>query len=170
MDIKSFFSNKEAREEFGSKFIKLSRKSVKKIEKQIRKIELEDKSEEIVTERVTMREFERELSRLNFQGRSINKATLEGIDIEKLNYWGVIRFIYEFIGDYNEIKKNCTINTKEGKHNTKGYVYIPSLDISVQGVTSERSMKEIFSQVLGNNFTFSMEILGYPERIIFYNL
>ena len=145
------------------------------MEKEVRKISIVEAGEkdirrDIVTDRVSMREFERDLSRMKFKNRTINKATLEGIEIQKLNYWGIIRFIYEFIGDNEEIRKNCTINTKEGRHNTKGYVYINGLDISVQGVSSERSMKEIFSQVLGNNFSFNIEIMGHNDRIIFYNL
>jgi hypothetical protein len=192
MNIKEFFDSDRGKEEYHSSFIKLSKKSVKKIEKQVRKIKLNEEREtdklesirsvedkiddieipeiEITSERISMREFERDLSRMKFKGKTINKAILEGIEIEKLNYWGVIRFIYEFIGDYQEINKNCTINIKEGRHNTKGYVHISGLDISVQGVTSERSMKEIFSQILGNNFSFSIEIMGNQERIIFYNL
>ncbi len=124
---------------------------------------------ELNVERHSMASFEKNLSKINFKGSLVNNSYLEGIAIENKSYVGIYQFIYEFIGDIDKIKQNSILNIVDGKKSTNGFKYMKNLKISVQGVSADRSVKEIFNQVLKNDFTFSMEILSSPNKYIFHN-
>jgi len=124
---------------------------------------------ELNVERHSMASFEKNLSKINFKGSLVNNSYLEGIAIENKSYVGIYQFIYEFIGDIDKIKQNSILNIVDGKKSTNGFKYMKNLKISVQGVSADRSVKEIFNQILKNDFTFSMEILSSPNKYIFHN-
>lgn len=171
MNIFEFFGDKKLMEEFKPKILKPLRKKIEHVETPI-VIENEDHIKgysKVIVEKYNMNSVEDSLSSFDFKGSSVRRANIEGIEIEKLSYWGIIRGIYEFLGDVEHIVENSQLSIVEGKYTEKGYVWIKELDISVQGVTSDRSVKEIFKQILENRLTFFMEIDKYPKRWVFMN-
>jgi len=182
MDIYEFFFNEKSMQDFGRKIERTIR--IKKTtktkgpetveEEEITEIDetIEEKPEQIKrenTERHEMRLFRQFLPKMTFKGSCFTKATLLGFELTNLGYGAIIREIYDFIGNVEQIKRHSTIPIMDGKFTQKGYVYLPSLNISVQGVTADRSMKEIFSQILGNDYQFQMEVSCYPRKWILYN-
>lgn len=114
-----------------------------------------------------MDEFD--LSTTTFKGSIINEVEIEGVEIEKKNYFNVISSIYEYLENYDNIMKYGGINVQEGKLTGRGFVYLQELDISVQYVSADRSIKEIFEQVLGNGLNFRMDVSTREKRYVFVN-
>ncbi len=184
MNIFEFFGDKELMEEFKPKILKASKKKLESQKslviveeshknnlekKEITYDKIPQKSTAVLEETHNMQDIEDNLGIFDFKGSSVRKARIEGIEIGKLSFWGVIKAIYEFLGNVDNVVENSTLSIVEGKYTEKGYAYVKDLDISVQGVTADRSVKEIFSQVLNNNLTFCMEIDNYPRRWVFMN-
>lgn len=110
-----------------------------------------------------------DLTTESFKGSLINEVELEGVEIEKKNYFNVISSIYEYLENFEAIKANTTINVQNGEKAGKGFVYFEDLDISVQYVNADRSLKEIFEQILGNGMRLKMDISTKEKRYIFVN-
>lgn len=175
MDIFDFFYDRQAIIDFGNS-IKRPQKiknSIQKMDEQTKILKIENDIEKVAVEsdfeRHNMSSYEPNLHKISFKGSAIIRASIAGVEIDKLSYWGIIRFIYEFIDDVNEIKKYSRLSIIDGKYTDKGFVYVKSLNISVQGVTADRSLKEIFTQVLMNNFDFCIEIARTPRKWVFFN-
>ena len=169
MDIREFFFNREAIDIYSKDIIKISRTRIKKMNKEIERLSSIKLDESGRTEEFSMVDVSRNLKKYCFKGKTVNSCLIEGIDVDRRSFWGVIRDLYLLLGDIETIRENLTIPLCEGRRNDKGYVYIKDLDISVQGVSAERSMIEIFSQVLGNDLSFRIEISMYPNRLVFFN-
>ena len=173
MNIIDFFNSKEAMKEFGSEIIRPCRKKKQEDIQEERQEERQEEIQELTVHRIerhSMTDFMGKLQDISFRGSVIIKADLCGVVIDRMNWTGVIRSIYEFMNDVDKIRKNSILNIRDGKHACeKGFVYIQSMDISFQAVSAERSIKEIFLQILAENFDFSIEILRVSNRYIFYN-
>lgn len=109
------------------------------------------------------------LGKKNFGSCEIQKAVIEGEIIEKKKFGSIIRHIYEFIGNADKIKETTILRMVDGKKTDKGYVYIAPINISYQQVSANRCLEEIFTQVIANDFSFTLEINNYPKKYFFYN-
>lgn len=171
MNIIDFFNSKEAKDEFGSEIIRpCRRKKQEEIVEERQEIQEEPEFIEHRIEKHSISDFMGKLQDISFKGSVIIKADICGVVIDRMNWTGIIRNIYEFMNDIEKIRKNTILNVRDGKHSCeKGFVYIQSMDISFQAVSADRSIKEIFMQVLAEKLDFSIEILRISNRYIFYN-
>ena len=166
MDIKEFFYSIDGIKKHGIRTI-----DVHSIKKNLR--ELEENATLLVVEDVesySISEFYENIDIISLSSSKILSLSINNINIKniKLTYSKIIRELYYFIYDVDKIKSNTILSIIDGDMKSKkGYVYFDLLDISVQGVTSERSLKEIFGQVICNNIIFKIEILKLPKRYIF---
>lgn len=169
MNFFEFFDSKEAKKEFGDI---ISRK--KPVEDELSD---EDTVERIIDEEplreehnYSMEDFFENLSDYDFKGCVILRASLMDISVERMSWGGLIKHIYEFIGDSKKIRKNSTMNLRDGKHSSEnGFIYLPKLNLSFQAANSGKSIREVFIQVLRNDFKFRMEILRTPDRYVFHH-
>jgi len=106
----------------------------------------------------------------SFARSLILSAKVENSFLEKLKYSSIIKFIYEYIGDIDLVKNISILNIRDGKIREKGYEPIEELNISFQAVPADKSIKEIFIQVIENGIDFRMEIETFEgEKLIFVN-
>lgn len=152
MDFKEFFCNSQ---------------SLQTMKKRGRNIEPENTKRRVIPE-IQMKLVENKLSDYSFNGCKVISAEIEGIILEKLTLANIYKSIYEFIGDVDQIKENAILKIEDGFVKGKGFVYFEELNISVQGVTSDKAMKEIFAQILNNDLRFRMEIFA-GEILLFVN-
>lgn len=110
-----------------------------------------------------------DLKSVKFSGAILDYACLEGVEIETKYFIGIVYYIYEFLEELDVINENTIMNIKPGKEIGKGFKHLESLDISIQGVTSDKAINEIFNQVIGNDLTFQMNIITTEKKFIFKN-
>jgi hypothetical protein len=68
--------------------------------------------------------------------------------------------IYEIINDGSNIIKNTILNIKTLEKKDDGFYYLKDLGISVQGVNSNKCLKEIFIQAKQGKIKLRMTV--YP--------
>jgi hypothetical protein len=83
----------------------------------------------------------------------INWIDIEGIVYKPKSNSEVLYFIYEFLDDPESIKKHTVLKIRDGKFKTAGFVHREELDISIQGCTSDRTLLEIFTQIVAHYLT-----------------
>jgi superfamily II DNA or RNA helicase len=98
------------------------------------------------------------LKQYDFTFSKILSCFMNGDEKKNLSYNGVIKNIFNIINDRDLIKKNTSLNIKIGKIDGKGFDYISSLDISIQGVDANIGMKEIVNQCKLNEIDLKMNI------------
>lgn len=168
MNILEFFNTEELK--------------MKKVQKNVPIVESESESEsdeidEVVeveaphlrTETIMIRDFNQLPVRLSMKGSLLVSATIEGVIIQTMSWRGIINEIYRFIGNVEQIKMYTKIPIVDGKYTEKGYKWIYDLDISFQDQTGDRSLQEIFSQVLENGFSFDLKLVKDSKEYIFTN-
>ena len=139
------------------------------VNKRITQEDIESRRRPLPEETHAMDEFD--LPSHTFKGGVVEFAEVEGMEIEtKKSIFPIIRYIYnEILEDADAIRKHSSMNIQDGQVEGKGFVYLEQQDISVQGATADKMMKDIFQQVLGNNLTFKMTISTTDRRFTFEN-
>ena len=122
---------------------------------------------ELPCDTYSMDEFD--LSEVSFTGAVVNCAEVEGVELERKNFFAVISSIYEYLENYESIIQHTKMNVKLGKETGRGFVYLQELDVSVQGVTANKAIQEIFEQVLGNSIDIRLDVSTKEARYIFVN-
>lgn len=103
-----------------------------------------------------------DISNWNFKGSKIQHTIFLDPVMEKLTNPGfkkVYDTIYSIIDDGALIIKHSKLKIKTAKVTSRGYTWYPELGISVQGVDSNHSMREIVVQCQKNNIRIEMSIL-----------
>ena len=90
---------------------------------------------------------------INLSFFKINWIDIEGIIYTPKTNSEVVYFIYDFLDNPELIKKHTILKIRDGKFKTAGYVYREELDISIQGCTSDRTLLEIFTQIISHYLT-----------------
>lgn len=90
---------------------------------------------------------------INLSFFKINWINIEGLIYTPKTNSEVVYFIYDFLDDPESIKKHTILKIRDGKFKTAGYVYREELDISIQGCTSDRTLLEIFTQIISHYLT-----------------
>jgi hypothetical protein len=90
---------------------------------------------------------------INLSFFKINWIDIEGIICKPKTNSEVLYFIYDFLDDPKSIKKHTTLKIRDGKFKTNGFVYREELDISIQGCPSDRTLLEIFTQIVAHYLT-----------------
>lgn len=94
----------------------------------------------------------------NFKKSNILFCSLNGTENLKLKYKSILESIYKIINDKNKIIKASKLNIETIKKNNKGFYYLKTLKISVQGVDSNKCLSEIINQCIENKIILIMEI------------
>jgi hypothetical protein len=133
-------------------------------EKQIRQPEKSNKVKKPDIYHLQIHEFKFEQINLSFF--KINWIDIEGIILTPKSNSEVLYFLYEFLDDPESIKKHTILKIKDGKFKTSGYVYREELNISIQGCTSDRTLLEIFTQILANYLTALIDFTADSKHFL----
>jgi hypothetical protein len=123
-------------------------------EKPVRQPEKPQKPQKVVKSDVyylQIHEFRFDQISLSFF--KINWIDIEGIVYKPKSNSEVLYFLYDFLDDIESIKKYTILKIRDGKFKTAGYVHREELDISIQGCTSDRTLLEIFTQIVAHYLT-----------------
>lgn len=134
MKLSEFFSN-----------LQITEKPVRQPEKLEKSIKFN------VYYHLKIHEFKFEQINLSFL--KINWINIEGVVYKPKSNSEVLYFIYDFLDDPESIKKHTILKIRDGKFKTAGFVYREELDISIQGCTSDRTLLEIFTQIVAHSLT-----------------
>jgi hypothetical protein len=97
--------------------------------------------------------YEFKFEQINLSFLKINWIDIEGLVYKPKSNSEVLYFLYDFLDDQNSIKKNTILKIRDGKFKKAGFVYREELDISIQGCTSDRTLLEIFIQIVAHSLT-----------------
>jgi hypothetical protein len=103
---------------------------------------------------------------INLSFFKINWIDIEGIVYTPKTNSEVLYFLYEFLDDPESIKKHTILKIKDGKFKTSGYVYREELNISIQGCTSDRTLLEIFTQIISHYLTASIDFTADSKHFL----
>ena len=103
---------------------------------------------------------------INLSFFKINWIDIEGIVYKPKNNSEVLYFIYDFLDDPETIKKHTILKIRDGKFKTSGFVYREELDISIQGCTSDRTLLEIFTQIISNYLTIFIDFTANNRNFL----
>jgi hypothetical protein len=120
-------------------------------EKPVRQPEKSQKAKKTDIYHLKIHEFKFEQINLSFF--KINWINIEGILYRPKSNSEVLYFLYDFLDDQTSIKKHTILKIRDGKFKTSGFVYRKELDISIQGCTSDRTLLEIFTQIISHYLT-----------------
>jgi hypothetical protein len=146
MKLSEFFSN-----------LQITKKSIRQFEKS-------DKVKKPDKYYLQIHEFKFEQINLSFF--KINWIDIEGIIFTPKNNSDVLYFLYDFLDDKDSIKKHTTLKIRDGKFKTSGFVYRKELDISIQGCTSERTLLEIFTQIISHYLTAFIDFTANNKNFL----
>jgi len=146
MKLSEFFSN-----------LQITKKSIRQFEKS-------DKVKKPDKYYLQIHEFKFEQINLSFF--KINWIDIEGIVYTPKNNSDVLYFLYDFLDDKDSIKKHTTLKIRDGKFKTSGFVYRKELDISIQGCTSERTLLEIFTQIISHYLTAFIDFTANNKNFL----
>lgn len=103
---------------------------------------------------------------INLSFFKINWINIEGLVFTPKRNSDVLYFIYSFLDDVDTIKKNTILKIKDGRFKTAGYVYREDLNISIQGCTSNRTLLEIFNQIVKNDITALIDFTAENKNFL----
>ena len=98
------------------------------------------------------------LNNSNFSNSNIIECKINGEYFNKLKYRSILNHIYSIIGDGVKIIKKSNLNIKIGKKEDNGFTYLEDLLISIQGVDSNKCLKEISNQCIENKISIYLKI------------
>ena len=123
-------------------------------EKPVRQPEKSQKSQKTIKPDVYhLRIHEFKFDQISLSFFKINWIDIEGIVYKPKSNSEVLYFLYDFLDDIESIKKHTILKIRDGRFKTAGYVHREELDISIQGCTSDRTLLEIFTQIVAHCLT-----------------
>jgi len=103
---------------------------------------------------------------INLSFFKINWINIEGLIYTPKKNSDILYFLYSFLDDVGSIKKNTILKIKDGQFKITGYVYREDLNISIQGCTSERTLIELFNQIVANHLTASIDFTAENKHFL----
>jgi len=103
---------------------------------------------------------------INLSFFKINWINIEGLVVIPKKNSDVLYFLYSFLDDVKSIKNKSVLNIRDGKFKTNGYVYRKDLNISIQGCTSERTLLEIFTQIVEHYLTVIIDFTADSKHFL----
>ena len=97
--------------------------------------------------------YEFKFEQINLSFFKINWINIEGLIYTPKNNSEVLYFLYDFLDNPESIKKHTILKIRDGKFKTAGYVYREEINLSIQGCTSDRTLLEIFTQIVAHYLT-----------------
>lgn len=146
MKLSEFFSNLE-----------ITKKPVLKKEKS-------DKMKK--PDKYCMEVHEFKFEQINLSFFKINWIDIEGLIYTPKSNSQALYFLYDFLDDPESIKKNTILKIRDGKFKKSGFVYREELNISIQGCISERTLLEIFTQIVANYLTVFIDFTAGDKHFL----
>jgi hypothetical protein len=103
---------------------------------------------------------------INLSFFKINWINIEGLIYIPKNNSDVLYFLYDFLDDPESIKKHTILKIRDGKFKTAGYVYRKDIDLSIQGCTSDRTLLEIFTQIVTHYLTAFIDFTANGKNFL----
>ena len=103
---------------------------------------------------------------INLSFFKINWVNIEGIVYKPKSNSEVLYLLYSFLDDQKSIKKHSILKIKDGRFKKAGYVYREDLDISIQGCTSDRTLLEIFTQIVAHYLTVAIDFTADSKHFL----
>ena len=75
-------------------------------------------------------------------------------------------FLYDFLDNSESIKKNTILRIRKSKFKTACFVYRKELDISIQGCSSDRTLLEIFTQIIAHYLTVFIDFTANSKNFL----
>lgn len=110
--------------------------------------------------------YEFKFDQINLSFFKINWINIEGLIYIPKSNSHALYFLYEFLDNPELIKKNTILKIRDGKFKIAGYVYRKELNISVQGCTSDRTLLEIFTQIIANYLTVFIDFTANGKNFL----
>jgi len=129
-----------------------------------------EKFEKIVkTDKYHLQIHEFKFEQISLSFFKINWINIEGILYRPKSNSEVLYFLYDFLDDQMSIKKHTILKIRDGKFKTSGFVYRKELDISIQGCTSDRTLLEIFTQIISHYLTAFIDFTADNKNFLISN-
>ncbi len=106
----------------------------------------------------------------NFKNSNILFCAINNNEIFKLKFKTVLENIYNVINDGTKIIKYSKLNIKTIIKKNEGFYYLKNLGISIQGVDSNKCIKEIIDQCIENKILLIIKIKLHDETMININV
>ena len=120
-------------------------------EKQVQQQEKSNKMKK--PDKYCLQIYEFKFEQINLSFFKINWIDIEGLVHTPKSNSQALYFLYDFLDDPESIKKHTILKIRDGKFKTSGFVYREELNISIQGCTSDRTLLEIFTQIVAHYIT-----------------
>lgn len=110
--------------------------------------------------------YEFKFEQINLSFFKINWINIEGLIYTPKSNSHALYFLYEFLDNPELIKKHTILKIRDGKFTTAGYVYRKDLNISIQGCTSDRTLLEIFTQIIAHYLTVFIDFTASCKKFV----
>jgi hypothetical protein len=114
---------------------------------------------------IKQKQIDEYFNKYDFTKSIILSCFINDIETEK-KYKPILVYIYKLINHASKIKEKTTLNIVNGKKTDKGFVYLDDLDISIQGVDSNKCLYEILNQCNQNKINIKLQIKTNDNQII----
>ena len=136
-------------------------------EKKVRQPEKTEKTKKVKPHsKYYLQIHEFRFEQINLSFFKINWINIEGLVYKPKNNSDVLYFIYDFLDDEKSIKKHTILKIRDGQFKTTGYIYRKDLNISIQGCTSERTLLEIFTQIVAHYLTVAIDFTAENKKFL----
>lgn len=136
-------------------------------EKKVRQPEKTEKTKKVKPHsKYYLQIHEFRFEQINLSFFKINWINIEGLVYTSKKNSDILYFIYSFLDDVGSIKKNTILKIRDGQFKKAGYVYQEALNISIQGCTSERTLLEIFTQIVAHYITIAIDFTAENKHFL----
>ena len=102
----------------------------------------------------------------NFSKSQLLNVKINDNELKIDKYQTLLKYIYNYIDDSEIIKYNTKINIVDGECNDKGFQYLKGLNISFQGIDSNKCLDEIINMCKCYGVIISLKIKLNNDTII----
>ena len=113
-----------------------------------------------------LRIHEFKFEQINLSFLKINWIDIEGIVYKPKSNSEVLYFLYDFLDNSESIKKHTILKIRDGRFKTSGFVHREELDRSIQGCTSDRTLLEIFTQIVAHYLTAFIDFTANSKHFL----
>lgn len=113
-------------------------------------------------EKITLKE----LLKYDFKHSTIQSCEINNKKLDFTKYKPIIFYLYRILNNTDLIFENTNLNIKSEKKEDKGFDYLEELNISIQGVDSNKAIKEIYNMSKLGNIEINIKIKLENDKIV----
>ena len=107
-----------------------------------------------------------QIKALDFKKSTIINCSINNENKSFKKYKQIINYLFEEINDIDIILDNTILNIEKGKYEDRGYKFNSKLNISIQGVDSNKSIQEIFNISKISQISINIKIKLENKQIV----